>query len=303
MYALLASHPRLSMIRRANMWRWFYGKFGDLSDPRNVDDAIDALTRYKRLAPLEADWGAGPPRVRRRASHLWPAVRPPPPPPRRAHRTGALGRQVAAHRVLRKPSLRRVPGCPGDPDGAGPADRYAVHRQPVRASSKGIASATGRWLASVRAGEANQSRYPDRYAVVRFEDLLEDPVEVTSQTCAFIGEAFDPEMMKMSGAPEHSHGTAPSEIWPPRASPPHRWAATAPSCARPTSPSSSWSPGDPCVATGTPSTPSTCTAPNACASRLSPPTADSCRLAYWSLHQRRHQTEERPPATRLVDAE
>ena len=56
MYALLASHPRLSMIRRANMWRWFYGKFDDLRDPRNVDDAIDALARYKRLAPLDADW-------------------------------------------------------------------------------------------------------------------------------------------------------------------------------------------------------------------------------------------------------
>ena len=38
------------------MWRWFHGKFGDLGDPENLDDAIDALMRYKRLAPLEADW-------------------------------------------------------------------------------------------------------------------------------------------------------------------------------------------------------------------------------------------------------
>ena len=32
LYALLASHPNISMVRRTNFWRWFYGRYGDLSN-------------------------------------------------------------------------------------------------------------------------------------------------------------------------------------------------------------------------------------------------------------------------------
>ena len=67
-FALLASHPNISMVRRTNMWRWFDGRFGDLAEPANLEAAIDALRRYRRLDQLDPDWDrvrrdvtAGPP--------------------------------------------------------------------------------------------------------------------------------------------------------------------------------------------------------------------------------------------------
>ena len=61
MFALLASHPRISMVRRTNLWRWFYGGFGDLSEPANLDRCLETMLRYKRLQQLEPS----PERIRR----------------------------------------------------------------------------------------------------------------------------------------------------------------------------------------------------------------------------------------------
>ena len=36
-YALLASHPNISMVRRTNMWRYFYNRYGDLHNPQNFE--------------------------------------------------------------------------------------------------------------------------------------------------------------------------------------------------------------------------------------------------------------------------
>ena len=41
MFALLASHPNLSMVRRTNMWRYFHGRYGDLGDPQNLERCLD----------------------------------------------------------------------------------------------------------------------------------------------------------------------------------------------------------------------------------------------------------------------
>jgi hypothetical protein len=207
-YALLASHPHLSMVRRTNMWRWFYGKFGDLDDPANLDEALTALSRYKRLAPLNPDWDrirreleAGP----RTYGRLFDLLH--------RHHAEDVGRPRWGDKSLHTEYFAAA--LFGEfPDARvihmvrDPRDRYASIANRYDEPSKGIPSATGRWLASVRAGEENLERFPDRYLLVRFEDLLEDPEAVTSRLCAFIGEPFEPEMMQMSGAPEHETGNS-----------------------------------------------------------------------------------------------
>ena len=55
LYALLASHPRIAMTRRTNLWTHFYGQYGELGDPANLDRCIDVLLRYKRIVKLEPD--------------------------------------------------------------------------------------------------------------------------------------------------------------------------------------------------------------------------------------------------------
>ena len=55
MFALLASHPNISMVRRTNMWRWFYGQFGDLSEQGNFERCLEAMMNYTRLEHLQPD--------------------------------------------------------------------------------------------------------------------------------------------------------------------------------------------------------------------------------------------------------
>jgi hypothetical protein len=55
LYALIASHPNISMVRRTNYWRWFYGRYGDLGNMENFDQLLNRMLSYKRIAPLQPD--------------------------------------------------------------------------------------------------------------------------------------------------------------------------------------------------------------------------------------------------------
>ena len=49
MFALLATHPNISMVRRTNMWRYFHGRYGDLSIEDNFERCMKDMLRYKRM--------------------------------------------------------------------------------------------------------------------------------------------------------------------------------------------------------------------------------------------------------------
>src|SRR2546422_7834415 len=55
LFALLASHPNLSMARRTNMWRYFHERYGELSDPGNLDRCLTDMLRYRRMRHLHPD--------------------------------------------------------------------------------------------------------------------------------------------------------------------------------------------------------------------------------------------------------
>ena len=301
MYALLASHPRLSMMRRSNMWRWFYDKHGDLAVPENLDAAIESLSRYKRLAPLEPDWErvrrelcAGPPTYGRLFDLL------------HGHRADRIGRarwgdkslhtEYFADAIFREFPDARVVHMVRDP-----RDRYASIANRYDEGSKGIPSATGRWLASVGAARANVARYPGRYGLVRFEDLLTDPVGVTSRTCELIGEQFDPTMMDMAGAPEHSTGNSSfGDLAPQRIS-------TAPMGRYRTKLQSSdiafiqTMAGRPMRRLGYALDPVPLRGPARWRFWTVTFPRDASRVLAWSFNQRRVRAHERPPAARLVE--
>jgi hypothetical protein len=301
MYALLASHPSLSMVRRSNMWRWFYDKFGDLAEPENLDAAIDSLSRYKRLAPLEPDWervrrelGTGPPTYGRLFDLL------------HGHRAARIGRARWGDKSLHteyfaKAIFHELPDARVIHMVRDPRDRYASIANRYEEGSKGIPSATGRWLASVRAAHENAAQYPGRYLVVRFEDLLTDPVAVTTRTCEFLGEPFDPAMMEMAGAPEHSTGNSSfGDLAPQRIStaPMGRYRTALPAediaFIQTVAGRAMRRLGyalDPVDLRGR------------ARARFWAVTLprDACRLVAWSFRQRRTQAHERPPAARLAE--
>ena len=203
MFALLASHPDLSMVRRTNMWRYFHDRYGDLGDPDNLDRCVADMTAYRRMRHLEPDearireeFARGTPSYGRLFT-LFHA--------HHAQRSGksrwgdkSLHTEHYAARVFQEFPDARVVHMVRDP-----RDRYAsVRRRHGRDLSR-VGAATGRWLSSTRAGRRNQAREPERYALVRYEDLVADPEGTMRRLCDFLGLEYDPGMLTMDGAPEH----------------------------------------------------------------------------------------------------
>jgi hypothetical protein len=81
-----------------------------------------------------------------------------------------------------------------------PRDRYeaSLARWP---DGKGRAGgAVARWLYSTRLAERHLRNYPQQYKIVRFESMVSQPEETLRDMCAFLGEIFMPEMLRMEGA-------------------------------------------------------------------------------------------------------
>ena len=216
LFALLASHPRISMVRRTNMWRWFYGQYGDLSDSENFENCLNAMLNYQRLEHLHPDAE----RIRREFKEGEPSY----------GRLFALFHEHNAERVG-KPRwgdkslhtehyvdniLKEFPNAKLIHMLRDPRDRYASVMKRYKDRKKGIGSITGRWLASTKVAKRNLANYPDNVILLRYETLASEPEVTIKMVCDFIGEAFDPVMMSMQGAPEHSSGNSSFEDFQPR---------------------------------------------------------------------------------------
>lgn len=58
------------------------------------------------------------------------------------------------------------------------------------------------WVASARSARTNAASFPERYFVLKYEDLVGDPDRVLKGVCAFLGEPFDPAMLEMKAYPD-----------------------------------------------------------------------------------------------------
>lgn len=199
-YALLASHPNIAMSRRTNWWTFFYGRFGDLADDGNLDRCLSTMLRYRRHRKLQPDvdrlrreFVAGP----RDYGRLFALLE-----SQHAERLGkprwgdkSLHTERHAETVFRHFPDARILHMVRDP-----RDRYASVVKRWKHVRGGVGAATAMWLDSIALGERNAARWPDRYRLVRYEDLASRPVESLRAICAFIGEPFEPAMLAMGGA-------------------------------------------------------------------------------------------------------
>jgi hypothetical protein len=203
MYALLASHDDVSMVRRTNMWRYFHDRYGDLAEPANRERCLAAMVEYRRMRHLRPD----PDRIRREFlggppsyGRLFALFH-----QHNAERAGAkrwgdksLHTEHYADRVFAEFPDARIIHMIRDP-----RDRYASVRKRHGQDLSRVGAATGRWLASTRAARRNQARYPGRYVVVRYEDLARVPDLTTRRVCADVDLTYSPRLLALSGAPEH----------------------------------------------------------------------------------------------------
>lgn len=199
LYALLGSHPDVSMVRRTNMWRWFDRKFGDLSDPANLERCIDTMLRYERLDVLEPD----PEHIRsefRRGpatyGRLFDIVH-----RQNAERYGqprwadkSLHTEFCADRVFGELPDARMIHMVRDP-----RDRFASIIRRYEERTKGPGAIMGRWLASMAQGRRNHARYPGQYMFVRYETLAVQPDETLQRICAFLDLRYTSQMLRMDG--------------------------------------------------------------------------------------------------------
>jgi hypothetical protein len=203
MAAFLTSHPRIAIPPvGSNMETYFLNRFGDLGRPENLERCLSAMMRYSHIRVLDPDLG----RIRRRFAEGPPSY----------ERLFASFLQDYAQR-LGKPRWGAQSGlieAHADSlfavhDGAkivhmvrDPRDRYEASLS-MWPDGKGRAGgATARWRYSTGLADRNRRRHPDRYLVVRFEDLVYAPERILREVCAFLGETFSPAMLTMQGAPE-----------------------------------------------------------------------------------------------------
>lgn len=201
-YALLSSHPHIAISRLGtNMWSFFYGQFGDISQPKNFEACLTALVNYKNVQTLNPD----PERVRK---EFWQGEK-------SYARLFALlqdhfAEQMGKPRWGDKTSyIERYadPIFAADPTVKmihmvrDPRDRYASSIKRWQTGRGKVGGATARWLYSVRLGQRNVRRYPDKVKIVRYESLASEPEKTLREVCAFLREDYDPVMLTMSGAP------------------------------------------------------------------------------------------------------
>ncbi len=218
LYSILASHSDVSMVRRTNLWRWFYGSCGDLAEPGNLERCLDLMLRYPRLAALEPDPSQITAAFSERPQvygelfslmHEQSAAR------RGRVRWGDKSLHTEHHAAeifAELPDAKMVQLV------RDPRDRYSSISRRFDENRIGVGSAMGRWLASVRAGQANAKRYgPDRYRIVRYETLANHPESTVRELCDFLHLQFEPAMLEMRGvrdAADDSGNSSFEEIAP-----------------------------------------------------------------------------------------
>jgi hypothetical protein len=200
MFALLASHPRIAMTRRTNLWPYFYERYGDLGDPENFERCLDVMMRYKRLIPLAPD----PDRIRHEFSEgeasyarLFALLE--------EHYAQGLGKPRWGDKSLNTERyaaeiFEAYPGATMLHMIRDPRDRYASALARWKTRRGGVGAGTAEWLSSLRLAKRNLKHYPDRYRIVRYETIVADPESTLREISAFIGEEYAPEMLTLSGA-------------------------------------------------------------------------------------------------------
>jgi hypothetical protein len=200
LYALLASHPNIAMVRRTNFWRWFYGRFGNLDNEENFERLLDKVLRYQRIEPLMPDED----RIRKEFRQGEPSY-------------GRFFMLLLQHYAERKGKSRW-----GDkslhteryidevinefPDAKiiytlrDPRDRYASIRKRFGKDNPRVGAATGEWLSSIKVAMKNSKKYPGNFMIIKFEDLVNETESTCKKICNFIGEEYEPTMLTLQGA-------------------------------------------------------------------------------------------------------
>jgi len=199
--AFLVSHPHISIPAiGSNMWTYFYGKYGALDQPEHFEKCLTALLRYKHVRFLKPDplrirceFQQGPATYARLFALIQQHHAERMGKPRWGDQSGLIERY--ADLILRAYPDARMIHMMRDP-----RDRYEASLTRWTEGKARAGGATARWLYSARLARRNAAHYPDRYLIVRYEELVSSPDETLRKVCSFLHEDFDSAMLTLCGA-------------------------------------------------------------------------------------------------------
>jgi len=206
----LSSLPHLEMTRRTYLWTRFYGRFDDLRDEASFERCLDALLRDDGVATLEPDAD----RIRREFAsgpqtyvRLFALVH--------RHHAERLGKsrwgdQLGSVEHVARPILSALPEAKMIHMFRDPRALF-VTAESTRRRAERLGWNTARWMASADAARRNLERFPDRYLVLRYEELWSRPEPSLQRVCRFLEEGYSPEMVVDFGEGRRiqEHETAP----------------------------------------------------------------------------------------------
>ena len=205
-FALLGSHPDIAMTRRTNLWRYVYEQYGDLADAEQLERCLSALRHYKRLTVLDLDFDAirtafqaGPPTYPRLFELIWRQVADREGKPRWGDKS--LLTERFAELIFESYPGARILHMMRDP-----RDRFASVQARWGNRLGGIGAGSAEWVQSAELAQHNQAAYPESYRVVRYEDLVTEPVGMLIDLCSFIDAPWSDEMLGMGSAESFRDG-------------------------------------------------------------------------------------------------
>jgi hypothetical protein len=203
---LLASHSHVAVSRRADMWPRFFGRYGDLASAENFERCLEAMLGRPQIAGLVTDpqqirsaFVRGRPTYGRLFALIQEqyAAR---------CRKPRWGDQSALIERFARPVMRAYPDARILHMIRDPRDRHeavAARAGPFRPGSAGRSAAS--WLRSARLARRNSDQWPDNYRVVRYETLVSRPEETMREVCSFLGEDYEPDMLRLDAARRYDH--------------------------------------------------------------------------------------------------
>jgi len=216
MYALLASHPRIAMTRRTNMWTHFYNQYGDLANDGNFERCLQGMMTYKRLIKLEPEperirqeFRQGPATYGRLFGLLEEHFAERQDKPRWGDKS--LHTERYAEAIIEAFPRARILHMMRDP-----RDRFASSLKRWGRTKGGVGFGTAMWLSSLEMAQANVTRFPRNYMIVRYETLASEPETTLREISDFIEEPYAPEMLLMGDADSFSGSNSSYDLDRPR---------------------------------------------------------------------------------------
>jgi hypothetical protein len=210
MRGLLSSHSSIVVSRRTEMWPRFYNRFGDLAQPDNLDRCLHAMASRPQIEALGWDvervrreFRAGPPTYPRLFGLIHSQYAERAGKPRWGDQTGGL-ETMAGTIIDAYPDARFVHMI------RDPRDRYVALAAKRRIRRLTLERSTLQWTRSARCARRNERRRPRAYCVVAYEALAAETERTMRDVCSFLGERYEPEMLRMEGEARYDAARAAS---------------------------------------------------------------------------------------------